>query len=151
MHWKQTRIIPLIALAVTMTAVAEPAPEDAAKYRQSVMKALAGHNGAISMIVRGKAGDAANLGDHVDAMQNLSGEVADLFAAGSDTEDDEALAAIWENADAFAEAVDGFETAVGQLSEALDGGDVEAIDSAHRAMSKTCKGCHEDFREKKED
>ncbi len=151
MYWKQIRIIPLLALAIVMTAVAKPAPEDAAKYRQSVMKAISGHNGAIAMIVRGKAGDPANLGNHIEALESLAAEVDALFAADSDIADDRSLPAIWENAAAFAEAVAAFETAVADLSEIADGGDMAAVDTAHRAMSKTCKGCHEDFREEKED
>ena len=146
-----TRLIPLIALAVSMLAAADPAPEDAAKYRQSVMKAMSGHNGAISMIVRGKAGNQDNLANHVQALGNLTDEIDSLFNEGSDLEDDEALPAIWENADAFADAVENFATAVDAFSEVAGAGDIQAIDAAQREVGKACKGCHEDFRQKKED
>ena len=151
MHLTTKRIIPLITLAISMAVIAEPAPEDAAKYRQSIMKALSGHNGAISMMVRGKAGDPDNLGNHIQALVNLKAEIESVFKEGSDLEDDRALPAIWENADAFADAIENFEAAVEALSDVADGGDMPAIEAAHRDLGKACKGCHEDFRQKKED
>jgi cytochrome c556 len=138
-------------LAAAAAAAAAPAPEDAAKYRQSVMKALSGHNGAIAMIVRGKAGNADNLASHIQALVNLKDETASVFAEGSDLDDDEALPAIWTDADAFAVAIKNFDAAVEALSEAAGGGDMQALDAAHREVGKSCKGCHEDFRQKKED
>jgi cytochrome c556 len=134
-----------------MLAAADPAPEDAAKYRQSIMKAMSGHNGAISLMARGKAGNPDNLASHVQALVNLTGEVESLFNEGSDLEDDKALPAIWENAEAFADAVQNFEAAVGAFSEVASDGDMQAIDAAQREVGKACKGCHEDFRQKKED
>ena len=146
-----TRLIPLIALAVSMLAAAEPTPEDAAKYRQSIMKAMSGHNGAISLMVRGKAGNPDNLASHVQALVNLKDEIHSLFNEGSDLEDDRALPAIWENADAFADAVENFEAAVEAFSEVASDGGMQAIDAAQREVGKACKGCHEDFRQEKED
>ncbi len=151
MHKTVKRIILLIALAISLVAVAEPAPEDAVKYRQSIMKSLSGHNGAISLMVRGKAGDPANLGNHVQALVNLTSEIESLFKVGADLEDDRALPTIWDNAEAFADAIENIEAAVAALSEVVDSGDMQAIDAAHRDMGKACKGCHEDFRQKKED
>ena len=151
MRQTMKRIILLVTLAISLAAVAEPAPEDAAKYRQSIMKALSGHNGAISMMVRGKAGDPDNLANHVQALVNLKGEIESVFKEGTDLEDDRALPAIWENAEAFADAIENFETAVEALSKVADGREMQAIDTAHRELGKACKGCHEDFRLKKED
>lgn len=138
----------LISLVTVGAMAAEPAPEDAAKYRQSIMKALSGHNGTISLISRGKAGNPDNLASHVEALVALAGEVAPVFAAGSDTDDDEALPAIWENPDAFAEAVAKFEDAVAAFESVADSSDLEATDAAQRELGKACKGCHEDFRQK---
>ncbi len=146
-----TRLIPLIAFAASMLAAADPSAEDAAKYRQSIMKAMSGHNGAISMMVRGKAGKPDNLASHVQALVNLKDEVNSLFNEGSDLEDAKALPAIWENADAFADAIENFEAAVEAFSEVASDGDMQAIDAAQREVGKACKGCHEDFRQKKED
>ena len=135
-----------IVLSFSTAIAAEPAPEDAAKYRQSIMKALSGHNGAIRLIVGGKAGDSAKLASHIEALEDLTSEVGAVFQEGSDLEDDETLPAIWENPDEFASAVSKLEEAVGTLAGTAGSGDMEAVDAAHREMGKACKGCHEEFR-----
>ena len=110
------------------------------------MKALSGHTGAISMIVRGKAGDQSRLAKHAEALANLGAEVEAVFQEGSDIEDSEALQAIWGEPDEFADAVANLETAIATLSDVAGGGDMQATDSAFREVGKACKGCHERFR-----
>jgi len=138
-------VILTIVLCCSAAGADHEAAEDVAKYRQSIMKALSGHNGAIRLIVAGKAGDPDRLADHIAAIAGLAAEVNAVFPAGSNLEDDESLPAIWEDAEGFAEAVARFEEAAGALHGMADG-DVQDIDAAHREMGKACKGCHEEFR-----
>lgn len=140
-----TGVILAIAVCFSAASADHVAAEDAAKYRQSIMKALSGHNGAIRLIVAGKAGDPDKLADHIAAIASLAAEVDAVFPAGSNLEDDESLPLIWEDAEGFAEAVARFEEAAGALHGAT-GGAMQDIDAAHREMGKACKGCHEDFR-----
>ena len=74
-----TGVILTIVLSFSAAIAADPAPEDAAKYRQSIMKALSGHNGAIRLIVGGKAGDPAKLAGHIEALEDLASEVGAVF------------------------------------------------------------------------
>jgi cytochrome c556 len=126
--------------------MADTSPEDAAKYRQSFMKALSGHAGAVSSITRGIAGDPQYLDGHVEAIASLAAEMAAVFPEGSDTLESEALPAIWERPEDFAAAVADFSKAVDGLGEAAAGGDMAATEAAFREVGKACKGCHEDFR-----
>lgn len=142
----RTTITMLALIGLVAAVAAEPAPADAAKYRQSIMKAISGHNGAIRLIVAGKAGDRSKLTSHIDSLSELTTEVDALFQAGSDLDDDEALPAIWEDPDAFAEAIAKLDSAVENLKVAGDSGDIQAIDDAHRQLGKACKGCHEKYR-----
>lgn len=135
-----------MAACLATVAVAETSPEDAVKYRQSFMKALSGHNGMISAVTRGIAGDPQYLEGHVDALADLAAELGAVFPAGSDTVESEALASIWERPDDFAAAVADFQRAVDGLGKAAAGGDMAATEAAHRDVGKACKGCHEDFR-----
>lgn len=139
-----------IALGATLAlpAVAEPTPEDAAKYRQYVMRALSGHFGALTMTARGLAGDPANMRIHSAALVTLAAEAGPAFAAagGAPVEDTEALPAIWEDADGFAAAVDEFAAAAAALDAAIASGDSDAVAAAHRDTGAACKGCHEDYR-----
>ncbi|MDH3531606.1 MAG: cytochrome c [Gammaproteobacteria bacterium] len=150
MRRERVAVIALFALILGSfgIAVADTSPEDAAKYRQSLMKALSGHNGMLSLTVRGKAGNPDNVVSHADALATLSAEVAAAFEGGGTFEDSEALAAIWEQPEAFAQAVADFDAAVAALGDVADSGDMQAIDGAHREVGKACKGCHEDFRQK---
>lgn len=150
MRRTQVRAITLIALVLGIPALAaaDTSPEDAAKYRQSIMKALSGHNGVLSLTVRGRAGDPGKLRNHVAALDDLTTEVGAAFEVGGAVEDSEALPAIWDDPDAFADAVADFEAAVAALSEAADGDDMQAIEAAHKDLGKACKACHEDFRKK---
>lgn len=139
--------VTLIAAVIGITGpvAADPAPEEAAKYRQSIMKALSGHNGAIRAIARGSAGDPDRLASHVEALVNLASEVHAVFQEGSDVEDSSALPAIWENADAFADVVANFEAAADALSD-VPSDDLAAVDAAQRELGTACRGCHDDFR-----
>ena len=145
---RKTVVTTLVLLTLGFAALsqAEPAPEDAAKYRQAVMKALSGHNGALRLIVADRAGNAAKLTNHIEALANLADEVGDVFQAGSDLDDDEALPAIWENPDAFANAVTRFEEAAAALKTVAANNDIESVNSALKDFGDACKGCHEDFR-----
>lgn len=147
---------PIIAAAAVIalgcgfsaTTLAEPAAEDAAKYRQYIMRALSGHFGALTMTARGLAGDAANLGKHSAALVELGAEIGPAFEAVgvASAEGSEALPAVWEDADGFAAAVEKFASAAAALDAAIAAGDTDAIMSAHRETGASCKGCHEDFR-----
>ena len=145
MRTSLTGVILAIALCCSAASADHEAAEDVAKYRQSIMKALSGHNGAIRLIVAGKAGDPDRLTDHIAAIAGLAAEVNAVFPAGSNLEDDETRSAIWDDAEGFAKAVEQFEEAAGALHTAA-GGAMQDIDAAHRELGKACKGCHEEFR-----
>ncbi len=137
-----------LVLGVSVSGAAGPVPADAVKYRQSIMKALSGHAGAISMLARGRAGDPAYLARHAEALVNLSAEVGLVFQEGSIVEDSDALPAIWEDPDEFAKVVATFEAAISSLGDVADSDDLQAIDAAFREVGQACKGCHEKFRMK---
>jgi len=138
----------LLALSMSSVSVAADA-EGQIKYRKSVMKAVGGHMGAMAGIMKGN-GDAANLPGHAHAMAELAKTTHGLFPAGSDFGDTTALIDIWDKPDEFAKAVKAFQDASAAVAKASTGGDMAAFGAAFGAMGKTCKGCHETFREKKD-
>ena len=140
----------ILVLGFALNATAETTAEDALKYRRSIMTALKGHAGAISMQVRGLAGNPDHVVKHANAIAGLIAELNTVFPEGSNVEDSEALPAIWEDPDAFAEALAKAEDAASGLSEAAAGGDIQAIGGAFKNVGKDCKNCHESFREEDE-
>ncbi len=149
MRRKLVSVVSAIVLAagIAVDGVAETSAEDAAKYRQHIMKALSGHAGAISMTVRGLAGNAQHASKHAESMSALGTELGTLFQEGSNVEDSEALPEIWEDPEEFAEALTNAEEALAALGEAATDNDLEAMGRAFRDVGKACKGCHERFRE----
>ena len=142
-------VLALAALiGTTPIALADDA-ENYIKYRQAIMKAIGGHMGATSQLLRGKVSPQGDhLAMHASALAALNTNLAQLFPEGSDFGETGAKAEIWEQWDKFEKAANDAETATAKLAEAVAGGDRAKITAAHRAVGKTCKGCHEDFREK---
>jgi len=136
----------ILILGLSLQVTAEPGAEDAFKYRKSIMSALKGHAGAISMQTRGLAGDPGHITNHAVAIANLGAELSSIFQEGSNIEDSEALPVIWEEPEEFAAAVAKAEEAMAVLGQAASDSNVEAIGRAFTNVGKACKGCHERFR-----
>lgn len=134
------------AAAVSLSALADPAPEDAKDYRQAIMSAMGGHVSAISMHVRGLVEDKGFLAKHAESLAATASELSRIFPPGSNVGDSDALPAIWDDPEAFAEAVARVEEATAAFNAAAASGDEEAIDATFRDVGAACRGCHDDFR-----
>ncbi len=140
----------VLSAGLSAPIAAEPSAEDAYEYRESIMTALKGHAGAISRQARGLAGDSDYVANHAKAIASLGTELHTIFPEGSNVEGSEALAAIWDEPEKFAEVLVNAEDAMAALGEVADGGDMEAIGNSFMNVGKACKGCHEGFREENE-
>jgi cytochrome c556 len=140
----------VLALAITalvaIPAFADTTPEDALDYRKAVMTALRGHIGAASMITRGLVEDDGHLVDHARGLADSARELDRIFQAGSDVGESEALPLIWEEPDAFAEAVSDLQASTAAFLAAAEGGDSQAIGAAFRNVGMSCRGCHDRYR-----
>lgn len=128
-----------------------PAQADEAqiKYRQSVMKALAGHMGALAFLVKGQIDAKSHLPGHANAVAAMGALTKDLFPKGSDAgAETAALPVIWENPGEFAKAVTAFETASAKFAGVAGSGDTQAIAAAFGDLGKSCGGCHQTYRKK---
>ena len=143
-------IMAFSVLSLDTSAVAQDAEtEGAIKYRKSVMTAVRGHMGAMAGILKG-SGNKADLSTHADAMAALTKIAAGGFPPGSDFGDTTALPVIWEKPEDFAMAMKAFQDAAANVATVAKGGDMAAFGQAFGGLGKSCKGCHENFREKKE-
>ena len=134
------------ALALPVAAADAPAP---VKYRQAVMKALGGHMSALNALLKGEVEHKGHAKGHAEAIVSTAEMTRDLFPAGSDKGDTEALPAVWERPDEFRKTVDALETAAAKLASAAKSGDADSLRTAFGEMGKACKGCHDNFRKKK--
>ncbi len=140
----------LIAFFLGLMVLAPPALADeaAVKYRQTVMKSLGAHMGAMAAIVKGQVSHPDHVAAHAESIAAIGRMAKDLFPAGSDVGDTGALPAVWEQPEEFAKVVADFETASANLV-ATDGSDSAALGAAFAAVGRTCGGCHQKFRQKK--
>ena len=139
----------ITALAVvgwSTGGVAETTAEDAYDYRIAIMTTLKGHLLASSSVLRGLVDDRGQVANHAQSLVNSIEELGDVFQAGSNVGDSNALDAVWEDAEKFRAAVENAEQASATFAAASANGDKEAMAAAFRELGGACKNCHDDFR-----
>lgn len=139
----------LAAIAVSSATLADTSPEDAKDYRQAVMSSLGGHVSAISLHVRGRVEDEEALRNHAEALALTAAGIDKVFPEGTNVGDSEALPAVWDEPEAFAEAAARAKEATASFAEAARAGDADALRSAFRDVGASCRGCHDRFRQKR--
>ena len=136
----------LIVAVALVAALPCGASQGDIDYREHTMEAIGGHMQALADILRGKVRHADHLSVHAAALASLAEIAPTLFPPGSGDGETEALPAIWENPEDFAERLGAFrEAADGLRAAAETGGDVAA---ASQKLGQACKGCHDNYREK---
>ena len=127
--------------AATSTAFAQqgPKPEDQIRYRQSIMNVM-GRQFAMPYN-KDAAVKAAGL---VDTLSTLPGP---LFGPGLDKgAPTKASEKVWSEPEKFKAAYEKMQAEVKKLPAAA--GDLATLKAAAGEVGKTCKGCHDDYREK---
>lgn len=133
--------------AVSTTAIAAK-PEDAINYRQGVFSAVKWHFGTMGEVVKGKQDyDAEDFARRADIVAQLSKLPLEGFVAGSYEGDTDALPAIEENWDQFEGGMNKFIETADALAAAAKTGDMDQIRPALGEVGKTCKGCHDNFKD----
>jgi len=79
-------------------------------------------------------------------LQKLASQPWPLFTADSNYPPTKAKAAVWGKPAEFKVAQDQFQASVADLMKTSQGSDLEAIKSAVNRVEKSCKSCHDQFR-----
>ncbi|MBU6437923.1 MAG: cytochrome c [Betaproteobacteria bacterium] len=146
-----------LSLAALVAALAAPAAQaqfakasDAIKYRQSGMWILATHFGRIGAMVNGKvAFDAKTAADNAAIVAYMSKLPFAGFVEGSDKGETKAKAKIWTERVKFDQDRDNMQAAAAKLAStaAAPGLTLDQLKAAFGETAKTCKACHDAFRE----
>lgn len=138
----------LVAAFAALPAQAQFAKaEDAVAYRQGAYRVLAQHFGSLGAMANGKAPfDAARAAADGEVLAVIAKLPAAGFVAGAESKG--AKPAIWTEADKFKQLDQDLVTAAGALATAAKSGDLEQIKAAFGPTAKTCKACHDEFRQK---
>ena len=124
-------------------------PEDVIKYRQSVMKSVGGHMGALAQIIRGKVDYPDDSQYHIQSIARSMKTVLSLFPADSDFGETRALESIWEKPDEFKKVAERAGQAADELEQAF-ANKSEDVGAKFKALGEACKACHKDFREEED-
>lgn len=131
-------------------AIADQDDENAIKYRQSVMKGVGGHTGAIHQIVKNNNPNKNHLQAHARALHDLMGMVAAAFQQKTNGGKTRAKPEIWSDASGFESVTRDAEAAAGAFSAAAGSGNAANIAEKLDVLLDTCKGCHREYRQKKD-
>jgi cytochrome c556 len=147
---KTQRTILLLSLAA---ALATPAyaqfrkPEDAIKYRQSVMYTMGTHvYSRIGAMVNGRIPfDAKAAAEHADLVVLLSRQPWIAFGPGTDLGNTDAKPAIWTEQAKFKDLSEKMQAEVLKLQAAAHTGNLDVLKTAYRATTNSCKACHDNY------
>lgn len=150
------KAIAAFVLAASAVALATPAsaqfakPEDAIKYRQSVMTIMVTHFGRLGAMANGKVPfDAKLAADNAAIVETLSKLPWAAFGEGTDKGGNtKAQPEIWKEAAKFKEASEKLVTEAAKLNAATKAGTLDSLKTAFTGAAGACKGCHDNFRAK---
>jgi len=144
------RLLGILFCGIGLLTAGMPAGADegAVKYRQKVMDAVGGTMESMVAIAKQEVPHTAHLAVHARNMAALATVVNDVFPAGSGEGDTEALPEIWSEPEAFKQGLAEFNEAARALDTVVASGDMSGFGEALGALGQSCKGCHEEFKEK---
>jgi cytochrome c556 len=149
------KIAASLVLAAAAVVMATPAsaqfakPDDAVKYRQSVMYVMSTHFGRIGAMANGKAPyDAKAAIDNAQIVATMAKLPWPGFSAESEkaTVQTRAKPEVWSNAAKFKEDGDHLVAETGKLLAAAQTNNLDNLKTAFASTGKACKSCHDDFR-----
>ena len=125
-------------------------PQDAIKYRQSVMFLIGQHFGRMGAMVKEQTPYNRQIFSHnamvVKTLSILPWEA--MMAPGTEKGDTRMNASVFAKQTEFKEAAQTFETQADKLVSTAQSGDFAAIKTQFGAVAKSCKACHDQFRPK---
>ena len=123
-------------------------PENAIKYRKSVMFIIAQHFGRMGDMVKGiKPYEQDRFADNATLIENLSVLPWEAFlTTGSDKGDTTMKASVLKNSEKFKKISQNYQKETARLVGAAKGDDVDAVKRQFGKVAKSCKDCHSQFR-----
>ena len=148
----KTTLIALAATLLAATAQAQqaPKPEQLIKWRQSAYQTIAWNTGRVKANVDGSYNkdEVIRAANAIAALANSG--LPSLFPAGTETgkgwKDTTVKAALFTDTAGAAAAQAAFGKEATELARLAQAGDVAAVKAQLAALQKTCKACHDDYR-----
>jgi cytochrome c556 len=136
-----------LTAATAASAQSFQKPEDAIKYRRSVMTLQGAHISALGAMVNGRVPfDAQVAQRHADVLALVSTLPWGAFAVpGSDKGETRAKPEVWSEPAKFKGNSDKLQAETAKLAAAAKTGNLDNLKAAFGSTAGTCKACHDDF------
>jgi cytochrome c556 len=148
-------VVTVIAAGAALTSLSAAAqfqkPEDAIKYRQSVMTVMANHLGRVGAMVQGRVPfDAKVAADNAAVVAMMSKLPWVAFGDGTDKGmPTRAKAEIWKDQAKVKDLANKMMAEAEKLEAAAKSGSLDAVKAAMGPLGGACKSCHDDYRAEK--
>ncbi|MDC8772431.1 c-type cytochrome [Roseateles albus] len=139
----------LTGLCAALPASAQFAkPEDAVKYRKAAFTVMANHFGRISAMAQGKVPfDAAAASANAEIVATMAMLPFSAFPEGTHgTDKGTPKASVWSERAKFDEGAKALQAESVKLVAAAKSNNLDALKAAVGNTGKTCKSCHDNFR-----
>jgi cytochrome c556 len=147
-HRRMRLALAIAVAALPSLASAQSAPEKAIRARQASYYLMGHHMARINATVKGDLPfDQPSLQMSAELLDLVGRMVGENFPAGSDQGTTKAKADIWKETPRFRQLTQASQAEVVKLKAAVQGGELAAIKAAYGATSKSCKACHDVFKD----
>lgn len=148
--FSKVALLAVLSIGLVGAAQAEMTREEyAVKFRRGAYTMIGWYSGPLYRMAHGEmAYDKTLFARNAEYLALLSKLPKDGFIPGSDKGDTKAKPEIWSKADKFKEVNDRFESETAKLAEVAKGGNFDVVKEQYAKVSKTCKSCHDDFKNK---
>ncbi|MGE5152514.1 MAG: c-type cytochrome [Bdellovibrio bacteriovorus] len=145
----RTPALALLALSLAGGAVQAGKIEDAVDYRQGVMNIFSWNAGHMAAMAKGEIpfDAAAFQGYAADLAATAALNILPGFPEESITDDSDAKDEIWLNWSDFEAKLQDLRRESAKLKELAASGDEAAIKAQLDATRRTCKACHDDYKQ----
>ena len=147
------KFVAILALAAAAFSVASPAsaqfakPEDAVKYRQSVMFVMAQHFGRVGAMANGRVPfDAKVATDNAEIVADMAKLPWPGFAANTDKLSQKAKSEIFTEQAKFKDHGDKLQAESVKLVAAAKTNNLDNLKAQFGNTAATCKACHDNYR-----
>lgn len=134
--------------SISLTAAADVKPFEAIEYRQGIFKAFKWNFGPMGEMVKGKTEfNAEEFNKRADRMVELGSMPWEAFIPGTYASSTSALPKIETEQEAYSEKIENFQKAIVNLAAAAKSGEMKNIGPAFGQAGKSCKSCHDQFKD----
>lgn len=146
---------PVLLIALAAATAAPPVcaqfakAEDAIRYRQAAFTVLSTHFRSLNNMASGKAPfDAKTAAADADVLATVGALPFIAFGPGTDQgARTKANPLIWQKTADFKEDAEQSQAEIAKLVTAARSGNLDAIKSTANAVARTCKSCHDSFKD----